>query len=139
MSPCSTIRPAYMTAIRSATSATTPRSWVIKISPICRSSWSSLSSFITCACTVTSKAVVGSSAISTAGSNAMAMAIMIRCRIPPENWCGKAFTRCLAAGICTRSINRTARSRESDLFIPRCLRNISAICQPTGNTGFNED
>ena len=69
----------------------------------------------------------------------MAIAIMIRCRIPPENWCGKALTRCLAAGICTRSISLTARSRESDLFIPRCLRNISAICQPTGNTGLRED
>ncbi len=25
----------------------------------------------------------------------------------------------------------------SVLFIPRCLRNISAICQPTGKTGFS--
>ncbi len=40
------------------------------------------------ACTVTSSAVVGSSAISTAGSSAIAMAIMMRCRMPPENWCG---------------------------------------------------
>ena len=23
--------------------------------------------------------------------------------------------------------------------MPRCVRNISAICQPTGNTGFSED
>ena len=37
---------------------------------------------------MTSSAVVGSSAISTAGSNAIAIAIMIRCRMPPENWCG---------------------------------------------------
>ena len=22
--------------------------------------------------------------------------------------------------------------------MPRCIRNISAICQPTGNTGFSE-
>ena len=90
------------------------------------------------ACTVTSSAVVGSSAISTAGSSAMAIAIMIRWRMPPENWCGNAFTRCFAPGIDTRSISCTAPSRASDLFIPRCLRNISAICHPTGNTGFNE-
>ena len=38
--------------------------------------------------TVTSSAVVGSSAISSSGSQLSAMAIMARCRIPPENWCG---------------------------------------------------
>ena len=43
---------------------------------------------MTWACTVTSSAVVGSSAISTAGSSAIAIAIMIRWRMPPENWCG---------------------------------------------------
>ena len=40
------------------------------------------------ACTVTSSAVVGSSAISSVGSHASAEAIAIRWRIPPENWCG---------------------------------------------------
>ena len=33
-------------------------------------------------------AVVGSSAMRTAGSSAMAIAIMMRWRMPPENWCG---------------------------------------------------
>ncbi len=79
---------------------------MIRISPIFRSSCRSFSSLMIWACTVTSSAVVGSSAISTAGSSAMAIAIMIRCRIPPENWCGKALTRCRAPGICTRSISR---------------------------------
>ena len=41
-----------------------------------------------CAWIVTSSAVVGSSAISTFGSQASAMAIMTRCRIPPDIWCG---------------------------------------------------
>ena len=41
-----------------------------------------------CACTVTSSAVVGSSAISTLGFSATAIAISRRCRMPPENWCG---------------------------------------------------
>ena len=41
-----------------------------------------------CACTVTSSAVVGSSAISISGSSASAIAIMMRWRMPPENWCG---------------------------------------------------
>ena len=40
------------------------------------------------ACTVTSRAVVGSSAISTSGLSAIIMAIMMRWRMPPENWCG---------------------------------------------------
>ena len=37
---------------------------------------------------VTSSAVVGSSAISSDGSHARAMAIITRWRIPPENMCG---------------------------------------------------
>jgi hypothetical protein len=37
---------------------------------------------------VTSKAVVGSSAINSFGSLISAIAIMTRWRIPPENWCG---------------------------------------------------
>ena len=41
-----------------------------------------------CAWTVTSSAVVGSSAMSSAGLSARAIAIMARWRIPPENWCG---------------------------------------------------
>ncbi len=41
-----------------------------------------------CACTVTSSAVVGSSAMSSSGSRHSAIAIMKRCRMPPENWCG---------------------------------------------------
>ncbi len=41
-----------------------------------------------CACTVTSSAVVGSSAISSCGPHISAMAIITRCRSPPESWCG---------------------------------------------------
>ena len=37
---------------------------------------------------VTSRAVVGSSAISSVGSLAMPIAIMARWRMPPENSCG---------------------------------------------------
>ena len=49
---------------------------------------SSLSSFKICACTVTSNAVVGSSAISSSGRLASAIAIITRWRCPPDNWCG---------------------------------------------------
>ena len=53
-----------------------------------KSRWSSWSRSRICACTVTSRAVVGSSAISSFGSLASAIAIIARCRMPPENWCG---------------------------------------------------
>ena len=48
-----------------------------------------------CACTVTSSAVVGSSASSTSGSLASAIAIIARCRMPPENSCGYCRARAL--------------------------------------------
>ncbi len=86
---------------------------------------SSASRSITWACTVTSSAVVGSSAMIRSGSRASAIAIMMRCRMPPENWCGKSPTRCLAAGMRTRSISSTAFSRASLRETPRCARNIS--------------
>ena len=84
----STIRPAYITATRWQTSDTTPKSWVMNSSeaPRCSRSWSS--SFRTCAWTVTSSAVVGSSATSSAGSLASAMAMETRWRMPPDSSCG---------------------------------------------------
>jgi hypothetical protein len=42
------------------------------------------------ACTVTSRAVVGSSQISSDGSFANAIASTTRCRCPPDSWCGYA-------------------------------------------------
>ena len=41
-----------------------------------------------CAWMVTSSAVVGSSAISSSGSQASAMAIITRCAMPPDISCG---------------------------------------------------
>ena len=58
---------------------------------------------------VTSSAVVGSSAMSSFGSHASAIAIITRCRIPPENWCGYSPMRSLARGSPTRSSTSTAR------------------------------
>ncbi len=67
------------------------------------------------------------------------MAIMMRWRIPPENWCGKLPTRCRAAGMRTRSISSIALTLASDRDIPRCTTNISPSCSPTLSTGFSED
>ncbi len=55
------------------------------------SAWTSCSTWRICAWTVTSRAVVGSSAMITFGSLAMAIAIIARCRIPPENSCGNCL------------------------------------------------
>ena len=81
-------RPAYITITVWAVSATTPRSWVIRITPMSKSRLTLSMSSRICACTVTSSAVVGSSAISTAGLCASAIAIIARWRMPPENWWG---------------------------------------------------
>jgi ABC-type dipeptide/oligopeptide/nickel transport system ATPase subunit len=76
--PYSTGAPAYITRISSATSATTPRSCVIRITAESKSSLSlSINSRI-CAWIVTSSAVVGSSAISTSGLWTSAIAIIAR-------------------------------------------------------------
>ena len=86
--PYSTPRPAYITRMSSATSATTPRSWVMSMTAESNSACRSRIRSRICACTVTSSAVVGSSAISRSGLYASAMAIIARCRMPPENLCG---------------------------------------------------
>ncbi len=112
-SPRSTIRPAYITMTRSAISATTPRLCVMNTIAMPVSRCRSCSSCRIWACTVTSSAVVGSSAISTAGSQASAMAIITRCRMPPERWCGKAARRRRASEMPTRSRRCSARSSAS--------------------------
>ena len=66
-------------------SATTPRSWVMRMMDMPSLSLSSAISSRICAWIVTSRAVVGSSAMRSLGSQARAMAIMTRWRMPPEN------------------------------------------------------
>ncbi len=68
--------------------ASTDRSWLIMTSPMPCSATSLLSTPRTWACTITSSAVVGSSAITSRGSHASAIAIMIRCFCPPDSSCG---------------------------------------------------
>ena len=81
----STIRPAYITWTRSACPAITPMSCVISnIAMPSRPERSSSNARI-CAWMVTSRAVVGSSAISSLGSQLRAIAIITRWRSPPES------------------------------------------------------
>ena len=129
--PVSTARPAYMTMTRSAKPAMTPRSWVIITMAAPVASWAVLSTSRICAWTVTSRAVVGSSAMMTSGSLAMAMAIITRWRMPPENSWGNARVRSLALGIPTSSSSSTAFVAASEAPTSRWIWMASAIWSPT--------
>ncbi len=83
--PVSTILPLFMTIMRSAASAITPMSWVMSITATPRSAQSRFKTLMIWACTETSSAEVGSSAITSSGSAASASEITTRWRIPPEN------------------------------------------------------
>ena len=77
-SESSTTRPAYITTTRSASSAISPRSWVIRIVAAFVSRCAVFITSTICAWIVTSSAVVGSSAMRTDGEFAIAIAIIPR-------------------------------------------------------------
>ena len=87
---------------------------------------------------MTSSAVVGSSAISTLGLQASAMAIIARWRMPPESWCGYSRARCAGSGIRTKRSISTALSRVADFARSWCSRIASLICSPMVSTGLSE-
>src|SRR5262245_19417929 len=128
----------YMTTTRCAVSAMTPMSCVISMMAMPSLAFSSLSNSRICAWMVTSRAVVGSSAMRRFGLHDSAIAIMTRWRIPPESWCGYSFTRRSAFGMCTIFSISTVLSMASRRPSPSCSRIASAICSPTVKTGFNE-
>ena len=70
--------PRSITTTSSAISATTPMSWVMKITAVPRSRCRARTVFRICAWMVTSSAVVGSSAINRRGWQDRAMAIITR-------------------------------------------------------------
>ena len=84
-SACSTSRPWSSTAICWHQRPAMARSWLISSSALPDSSHSWHSSAITWPATATSRLVVGSSAITRAGSRAMARAMASRWRMPPLN------------------------------------------------------
>jgi len=67
----------------------------------------------------------------------MAMAIMARWRMPPENSWGYISARLRGSGMPTRSSISTARSSARRLGISWWMVAISAICLPTLWTGFS--
>ena len=114
-SAVSTIFPAYITPMRRARPATTPRSWVMRIMAMPSSSCSDPKRSRICFCTVTSSAVVGSSAISSLGLQAKAMAMVTRWRIPPDSWWGYSLSRLRGSGMPTCTMSSMARSMASFL------------------------
>ena len=66
----------------------------------------------------------------------MAMAIMARCCIPPENSKGYCFTRCSGFGMFTRRSSSTASFMASLFFMPRWIIRDSQIWLPMVMTGF---
>ena len=135
-SPCSTMTPFSITNTRSANRRTASRSWVISKTAMpkryCK--WSSRSKIWLR--TDTSKAVVGSSAISKRGRQAKAMAIITRCLWPPESWCGYDFARRTGSAMPVTLIKSMASCQASSRVIPRLICSTSAICSPTENTGL---
>ena len=112
------VRPAYITRTLLQIPATTPRSWVISTIAMPKRFCRSASRSRICAWIVTSSAVVGSSAMSTSGSLAIAMAIMTRWRIPPEYSCGYCPARSPGSGIPTTSSSSITRPLRSDSDAP---------------------
>ena len=83
--PASANCPAYITMIRAHNSRTRAMLWVINKVVNDNSACNDCSNSTIWACTVSSKAVVGSSPISRAGLRARAKAISTRCRCPPDS------------------------------------------------------
>ena len=100
------------------------------------SSCSSLISSRICAWIVTSSAVVGSSAISSFGLQASAIAIITRWRMPPEKRCGYSWKRDFAAGMRTFSSRRIVSASAAERDRPRCRISASAIWKPMVSTGL---
>ena len=136
--PDSTTCPLYITTTFSARSAARPRSWVISStavpsSVVMVSRWSRI-----CCWTVTSSALVGSSAISRRGLHARPMAISARWRMPPENSCGYWLARRAASGRPASASTWATRSLALLPAKPLAFR-VSLTWKPIFHTGLRLD
>jgi hypothetical protein len=90
------------------------------------------------ACTVTSSAVVGSSAIRRLGLPARAIAIATRWRMPPENWCGNARSALSGSGMRTASRSSAACRFAAERPSLRWIRKGSPSCWPIESMGWSD-
>ncbi len=88
VAPSSATWPAYMTSSRSEKWLTSDMSWVTKTIANPSSACSSLICVMSERWATTSSADVGSSMMTRSGVNSSAIAIIARCRMPPDSWCG---------------------------------------------------
>ncbi len=110
--------PPVITATSSHISAMTPRLWVIIMMAMRNRSWRDFIRSRIWAWTVTSKAVVGSSAISREGLHERAIAIIARWPWPPESRWGYSSTRASAMLIPTALSISMVCSRASCSLLP---------------------
>src|SRR6266498_605764 len=87
---------------------------------------------------VTSSAVVGSSARTRAGLQDRAMAIIMRCRMPPLNWWGYCESRRSGSETPTSESSSTARARDWEAVMPRWISTVSVSWRPTDSTGLSD-
>jgi hypothetical protein len=66
------------------------------------------------------------------------MAIMTRCRIPPDSWCGYSLQRRSGSGMRTRRSSATARCLAWVLLTRWWARTASAIWLPIRMVGFSD-
>ena len=84
----------------------------------------------------TSSAVVGSSMITICGSRARAIAIITRCRMPPDSWCGWLPSR--SAVMPTMASSSAALARAAALVMAGVwARNTSVSWDPMDSTGLS--
>ena len=89
----------------------------------------------TCACTVTSSAVVGSSAITRRGRVISTDAIITRCCMPPERRKGYSRRQRSGSGMPQRASHSAARARPSFRETGRCSRSASSSWSPMRCSG----
>lgn len=122
-----------------ARSAARPRSWVISSTampswPVSISRWSRIWRW-----TVTSSALVGSSAMSRDGRAASPMAISARWRMPPENSWGYCFARRAASGRPASSSSSTTRLSAALPLATLFAVSDSLIWKPIFHSGLRFD
>ena len=114
---------------------TSDMSWVTKTTAKPSSACRFLMCTISERCATTSSADVGSSMMTRSGANSRAIAIMDRCRMPPESWCGKLF-RCTGSMPTMRSTSAD-RAAISSADVTPCALIASLNCAPIDLTGLS--
>ena len=105
-------------------------------SPVPVRSWISLISSRIWRWIVTSRAVVGSSAMSSFGLQLSAIAIITRWRMPPDSSCGYCLTRRSGVEMPTSARALTVMSLAADFATSWWSRTASMIWSPIVRTGF---